>query len=102
MIEARPHPTLAPGSTDFIDGGEFTAFITDRSAKIIDEKINFTVCFKCNVSSVNGYLKKGKLSYGLRVKCMGTVTVILYNQEMIHSMWKFLQIMWMVTWSYLL
>lgn len=72
MIEARPHPTLAPGSTDFIDGGEFTAFITDRSAKILDEKINFTVCFKCNVSSVNGYLKKGKLSYGLRVKCMGT------------------------------
>ena len=72
MTEARPHPTLALGSSDFSDDAEFTASIINAAVKISDDKLNFNVLFKCNVSSVIGYLKRGALSYGLRVKCMGT------------------------------
>ena len=59
MNEARPHPTLAPGSSDFSDDAEFTASIINAAVKIFDGSLIFKVLFKCNVSSVNGYLKGG-------------------------------------------
>lgn len=72
MIEARPHPTLLEGRDDYNSDAYFKATLFDDGARIDKGVLVFKVDFECNVNSINGYIKRGNLKYGLRLKCLNT------------------------------
>jgi hypothetical protein len=72
MIEARPHPTLVEGRDDYSSDAYFKATLFDDGARVDEGVIVFKVDFDCNVRSINAYINRGNLKYGLRLKCLNT------------------------------